>query len=122
MSTERELEQPLPREAEATETVVCDGLCDREVYEETTVDVVAGAVIGSWGRPTRHYGVSGTDGGDPVVEKWCLSCAQQKFGVAQSAHQERLEKARGYLSPRTLAAFLSGLTLATVVCLFLFFP
>jgi hypothetical protein len=93
------------------DTVECDGFCEREVFAEATVDVVAGATIGEWDDPDPHVGVTGVDGGAPEVQQWCLSCAEDWFGVHKSATEQRLETVTRYVTPATVAAFLLGLTL-----------
>lgn len=111
-------DEPLARERAATETVVCDRpVCDREVFEGATVDLVAGSVIGTWDDPEPHVGVAAAGPGDPVVERWCLSCATDRFGIESTADRRRSERVRRYLTASNLAAFLLGVTLVMLVVL-----
>lgn len=116
--SERAAEQPLSREAEATDTVTCGReVCEREVFEAATVDVVAGAVIGEWDDPEHHVGVTGTGSPEPEVEQWCLSCATERFGIKDSAHGVRSETVRRYITASNLASFFLGVTLVSLFVL-----
>jgi hypothetical protein len=110
-------QEPTPDEADIADTVECEGFCEREVFEEATVDVVAGATLGEWTDPKPHVGVTGVDGGDPAVQQWCLSCAEDWFGVHKSATEQRMETVRRYVTPATVAAFLLGVTLVVLAVL-----
>lgn len=116
--SERTADEPLAREADAAETVTCDRpVCDREVFEAATVDVVAGAVIGEWTDPEPHLGVTGTNSPDPQIEKWCLSCATDRFDIESSAHDARSERVKRYVTASNVASFFLGVTLVALFVL-----
>ncbi len=109
-------EEALPGEDASTATIRCESpYCDREVYEAATVDVVVGATVGEWSDPRPHVGVTGTDSASPVVEQWCLTCAEQEFGIETSAHEKRVEQVSQYVTMRTVSAFLTGIVIALLV-------
>lgn len=106
----------MPGEGEATDTITCESpYCDREVYEAATVDVVAGAIVGEWDDPEPHVGVSGVDSDSPVIEKWCVTCAEEEFGIGKSAYEKRVEQVKRYITARTVAAFALGVALTLIV-------
>lgn len=105
----------VPDEDMIAETIVCQGYCDDEVLIDATVDVVAGATIGEWSTPQPHVGVTGIESDLPDVQKWCVSCANSRFQVRQSARDHRVEQASRYLTPAVVAAFVIGASLALLV-------
>lgn len=115
LSAEQSLSESIPADELAEDSVRCDGYCDRQVHESATVDVAVGARVGEWSDPKPHVGISGIGEGSPVVEQWCVSCADDRFGVEESAYQTRMERATRYITPTTVTAFLLGVMLTLVL-------
>lgn len=110
-----EASESIPADETAAEAVRCAGPCDRSVHKAATVDVAAGASVGEWDDPKPHVGITGVDGGSPVVEHWCVKCAKVEFGVEESARSARVEKAREYITPSNVASVLLGFALALLL-------
>ncbi len=93
------------------DSVACDGVCCRKVYEGATVDVVAGKVFDEHNGSVTVQSV-GDKSAKPEVEKWCVQCAETEFGVKKEAGERSVEETNTYITPsNVLAFFVGGLTI-----------
>lgn len=93
------------------EMTTCDGFCNQEVLLLETVDVAVGEHMGTWNSPEAHVGLKGVDGGHPLLEEWCLDCAEAQFEVTEPAGERAIDTARQYLTASNIVAFGLGLIL-----------
>lgn len=120
MLSDQETREPLPAEAAVSDTVTCEGYCEDEVFDVATVDVVAGAIVGEWTDPEPHLGVAGVESDAPETQQWCVSCAEERFGIGRSARDKRMETVTRYVTAHTVTAFALGVVLTLLASVVMF--
>lgn len=109
-------DEPLSEtEREILDTVECGGMCGRHVFQNATVDVVVGKVIGGAGRPESRIVTSADGQGSPEVEQWCAKCADEEFDINKVAGERSIEESNRILTPSNLAIFLTGFFTALII-------
>lgn len=87
------------------------------MFEHATIDVAAGAKIGEWPSPEHHVGVAPTNGIEVNHQQWCMTCAQEQFGIQNPAGGRRASGGWKYLTASNVAAFLLGVSIVILVVL-----
>ena len=94
------------KEDDLVDSVKCYGFCGRRVYEGATVDVVSGKI---YDKGSSHVKVASVEGNSmPEIEKWCVNCADDEFGVSKEAGERKLEQTSTYITPSNVLAFFLG--------------
>lgn len=111
MSTEQvtKTDEPLTKtERDMLDTVECQhGHCPREVYEQATVDVVAGEITR---RNNSNVRIAGVEDGisRPEIQKWCLDCAEEEFGINRSAGERKIRHTNKFITPSNIISAALG--------------
>jgi len=108
------------RQVDSMETVRC-GFCGNETMREATVDVLAGEEIGTWNKGDfePHIMVAGIDAPLPEKEQWCVTCAENWFGVSKSAGERQIERVKTVLTASNIKSALAGAMFMFIVLLIL---
>lgn len=102
-------DEPLTQaEHDLMKTVQCQHRhCSREVYKEATVDVAVGKMMEENNTNVRLSGV-GLDVNKPNIEKWCMACADEEFGINEPAGERSISETNEYLTIPAIIGFLFG--------------
>lgn len=118
MSTEQTIDIDVPvttSEREMMDTIECQHRhCGREVYEYATIDVVAGEITR---RNNSNVRIAGVEDGinKPEIQKWCLQCANDEFGITDEAGERAITEDNEWLTIPAVVGFILGSLMMLVV-------
>lgn len=97
-----------------TETCARNG-CEREVFKEVTVDVVAGEVVEKGNYPDPYVKVQGVEQGPPEVDQYCPQCADDEHDITKPAGARSIEHTNRILTPSNIISAMVAGTLVFVL-------